>query len=286
MTTTKRRIAIPVPPEAVRTAEQILAGETIIAGHVWRACGNCGGTGNYPSMMIPAGACRFYCWEKRTPETFGKVATPIETFVKREQAHDRANYRSQIAAAERNRIGVERTTNPDPRIATVAAALGIDFATWFTPAPESDDDEAPMPWAVKVGRELVNKWVVRGDLSEAQWGLLESLPARYAEHTGKVAAAQATKAASAYVGTVGDRLKLEVTVETVMHMEGHYGARSMVRFRDAHGNALVWWASGHIEMAKGETLKVRATVKEHSEYKGEAQTIVSRVFLLTLTEET
>jgi len=41
---------IKVPAERVRTAEQILEGATIIKGHVWVACYNCGGSGTYPPL--------------------------------------------------------------------------------------------------------------------------------------------------------------------------------------------------------------------------------------------
>jgi hypothetical protein len=87
---------IKVPAEAVRTAEQILDGQTIVGDSVWLPCWNCGGTTMYPSSMTPPGRCRFYCWENRTPETYGKRPVSVDVYVKREQAADRSEYRARI----------------------------------------------------------------------------------------------------------------------------------------------------------------------------------------------
>lgn len=92
---------ITVPAEAVRTREQILDGQVIrrtTAGEecVWVTCGNCGGTGNYPSSMLPPGRCRFYCWDGRTPDTYGKLPVAVEKFVKQAQAADRRAYRAKV----------------------------------------------------------------------------------------------------------------------------------------------------------------------------------------------
>jgi hypothetical protein len=89
---------IKVPADAVRTPEQILEGLTVTHGgkYVWTECHHCGGSGTYPSSMTPPGMCRFYCWQDRTPETYGKRATPVEKFVKDAQARDRRAYRERI----------------------------------------------------------------------------------------------------------------------------------------------------------------------------------------------
>lgn len=85
------------PDGSVRTREQILDGLTIVGGVVWLTCHNCGGSGDYPSSMTPPGRCRLYCWRDRTSETFGKLPYGVDWFVKREQAHDRREYRHKLA---------------------------------------------------------------------------------------------------------------------------------------------------------------------------------------------
>lgn len=87
---------IEVPESAVRTRDAILSDVTVRGGHAWIPCWNCGGGGTYPSSMIPAGMCRLYCWQQRTPDTYGKLAREVETYVKAQQAADRKAYRERV----------------------------------------------------------------------------------------------------------------------------------------------------------------------------------------------
>lgn len=114
-----KRIA--VPAEAVRTREQILAGVTVTEGKdgqfVWVQCWNCGGRGTYPSSMIPAGMCRLYCWNGRTKATYGKLAMPLEKFVKRAMANDRRDYRARIRYELDTPARLEREKTGNPELA-------------------------------------------------------------------------------------------------------------------------------------------------------------------------
>ena len=61
-------------------------------------------------------------------------------------------------------------------------------------------------------------------------------------------------------------------------VEGTYGVTGIHRLRDEQGNLLVWFASGSTEWLKeGETVKVKATIVSHDEFRGEKQTKVNRV---------
>jgi len=123
------------------------------------------------------------------------------------------------------------------------------------------------------------------DLGYCEWktfGLAASITAlHYRETTAK--AEKEAKKPSEYVGEVGKRLKgLTLTVAKITPLgEGDFGMRYLVRFIDANENVLVWFTtSGTGE--EGKTYTVAATVKEHSEYKGTKQTIVSRCKLVEL----
>ena len=90
-------------------------------------------------------------------------------------------------------------------------------------------------------------------------------------------------AASQHVGKVGERLEIPVTVERVASWERpKFGAHwitevfAIVTMRTAEGNAIVS-KSASFWSEKGRQFTIRATVKEHSEFKGEKQTIVARV---------
>jgi len=80
-------------------------------------------------------------------------------------------------------------------------------------------------------------------------------------------------ASSKYVGTVGERRVFEVTVVRVMTFEGDFGTSYITIARDAEGNVI---KGKDLGAEQGETIKIKATIKEHTEYKGTKQTVVLR----------
>lgn len=87
---------------------------------------------------------------------------------------------------------------------------------------------------------------------------------------------------SRHVGTVGKRETFNVRVQRINSYDrpafGRYGNETVwiVTLRDTNDNAIVVKSTAFCP-EKGETLTIKATVKEHSDYKGEQQTIVQRV---------
>jgi len=233
---------IKVPAERVRTAEQILEGATIIKGHVWVACYNCGGSGTYPSSCTPPGMCRLYCWAKpytdpiaqamgQSPPakslddpTYGKRPTPVEKYVKRAQAADRAAYRRELQ--------------------------------WELDRPAREAAE----------REAAARKVLEDAHADA---LAED------EHR--------RKQVSQWVGTLGERLEIEGTVERVGKFErSHYVYRGQTEtvhvttLRTDGGDVIVWYGES---ATVGERLRVRGTIKDHKVYRDEKQTQLNRVKL-------
>lgn len=101
---------------------------------------------------------------------------------------------------------------------------------------------------------------------------------------------------SGWVASPKKRLDLSLTLVSDYEYEGYSysyydnGTRHIYTFRDADGNCIVWKTSnplgtwvedgnGHedwVEAEVGDTVTMRATVKEHSEYKGTKQTVITR----------
>ena len=88
-----------------------------------------------------------------------------------------------------------------------------------------------------------------------------------------------------YVGEEGERsLFANLTYEDVFTVDTAYGDLDIMKFRDPDGNLLVWktssavWKPGadRVLLDIGDTVDMVATVKEHSEYRGEKQTVVTR----------
>lgn len=234
---------IPVPADKVRTPEQILEGQTIIGRHVWVRCHNCGGHGTYPSSMIPAGMCRFYCWadlskaepwdidQGRVPSkpagdpTYGKRPVPVEKFIKQAQAADRRAYRQQVQweldAPAREQAAREQAERE-----------------------EAERQEKARQAADEAARKAVSQWVGNaGDRLDLDLTV--------------------TRVASFEQRPFGRSWGAPVT-------------RYVVTMRDmSTGNVFVMFSD--YKKVQGDRLQVRATVKEHKEYQGEKQTTLYRV---------
>lgn len=82
---------------------------------------------------------------------------------------------------------------------------------------------------------------------------------------------------SVHVGEVGKRQVFEnLTVIFKTETEGDYGVTTILKFVDAAGNVLTWFASGGKDYEKGDVVTLKATVKKFDEYKGVKQTVITR----------
>lgn len=91
------------------------------------------------------------------------------------------------------------------------------------------------------------------------------------------------KARSQYVGEIGKKIELMVTYLgsphfTVRDPFGREETRYIHTFKDENGNKIVWMTGcGVGNMEEGVRVVIRATVKDHREYKEEKQTMVIRL---------
>lgn len=85
---------------------------------------------------------------------------------------------------------------------------------------------------------------------------------------------------SEYQGEIGERLKLFLTVEKAITLDGYYGTNTLHVMRDDCGNCYVWTTAAKTWAEKSEHYLV-GTVKDHKTYKGVKQTILTRCKELT-----
>lgn len=100
--------------------------------------------------------------------------------------------------------------------------------------------------------------------------------ARQIELVDGEVAKRAKNAASAFVGNVGDKLTLTVTVERIIVLPDYgFGVNYINILRDQAGNLLVYKGLSDIGQ-QGETVTMKATVKEHNIRDGVQQTVIQR----------
>lgn len=80
---------------------------------------------------------------------------------------------------------------------------------------------------------------------------------------------------SEYVGSIGERLELFLTVERAIELDGAYGRSTMHIMRDDCGNLFVWTTASK-SWSAGTEHHIKGTVKDHRKYKNECQTVLTR----------
>lgn len=102
------------------------------------------------------------------------------------------------------------------------------------------------------------------------------------ERAREEARIKAEKAISQYVCEIGQKLNVKCTLDKKAWFEVRsfcgYGTDTMhvYTFKDVNGNKLVWKTSAYVDVERGEPVELTGTVKEHSEYRDEKQTVLTR----------
>ncbi len=89
-----------------------------------------------------------------------------------------------------------------------------------------------------------------------------------------------------HVGSVKERLTLDLTLVGTREIDGFYGVSTLHKFEDATGNLFIWFATNPEIIPEnglkraikvGETHTLAGTVKGHDDFKGRNQTKLTRV---------
>lgn len=84
---------------------------------------------------------------------------------------------------------------------------------------------------------------------------------------------------SKHLGSKGERIEIEIEVVKAIVNDGYYGRSTFHVMRTPDGDVLTWNTSAK-SLEAGATYKLRGTVKEHTIYKREAQTVLTRCQIL------
>lgn len=166
--------------------------------------------------------------------------------------------------------------------------------------PVLSPHDAGVCWKCGGTGKVLSKWIERTpeyqakldakrkakqEAKQAEWEAkhAEELAKAEEKRLAEEARIKALKAISQHVGEVGAKLTIKATyIRTscfeVKSFRG-WGTETMFIhiFKDAEGNVLIWKTStGLSHLEYGEPVEIRGTVKEHSVYKDEKQTVLTR----------
>ena len=80
---------------------------------------------------------------------------------------------------------------------------------------------------------------------------------------------------SQFIGSIGQRIEIEITVVNNIKVENDYGTSTIMVFEDAQRNQFVWMTSAK-SWEVGAKKRIRGTIKEHKTYKNTNQTVLQR----------
>lgn len=96
-------------------------------------------------------------------------------------------------------------------------------------------------------------------------------------------AEETRKANSQYIGNAGEKLEIKAVYlfSAFFKVQDFYNRNSYTtvyihNFSDENGNTLIWKTERSINIEKGFAVTIKGTIKDHSEYKNEKQTILTR----------
>lgn len=123
-------------------------------------------------------------------------------------------------------------------------------------------------------------------------GILVSLTAAYARHIGqleeykkKEEAQKKLEKSSEYVGEIGERIIVNViSFNLVSSWDTLYGTTYLYKFTDDFENVFIWYASNG-SFDSQSVVTVKGTVKDHSEFNGVKQTVLTRCKVITQLDD-
>lgn len=114
---------------------------------------------------------------------------------------------------------------------------------------------------------------------ESNYIEIENLVKKLKEDAEQELKAKRGEHISEHIGTVGERRDFVCKLVGHFTYETHYSyygeTNHIYKFADENGDIIVWNTSSWLEEGKDE-YRFKATIKEHSEYEGEKQTVVIR----------
>ena len=84
---------------------------------------------------------------------------------------------------------------------------------------------------------------------------------------------------SEYIGNEGDKIEIELVLDKVRGFNSMYGYTHIYCFK-AGNDVVVWKTQKGLDLEEGGKVTVKATIKEHSEYDGVKQTVITRAKVL------
>jgi len=103
-------------------------------------------------------------------------------------------------------------------------------------------------------------------------GIAASLIPAYYRATHEI---KEKKITSEYIGNPNEKIEIKAILQKMFSYDTKFGTTYIYKFTDENGNILVWKTSPK-DFEEEKEYKIKGTIKEHEEYRGEKQTQLTR----------
>lgn len=166
-----------------------------------------------------------------------------------------------------NRAIIRDAMRANERASAVDVARAQDMAAYI-----ANMDDAS---ACAAGLSDVRALVLSRYCAARHMGYVAFAPVAYARHIERENERAAARSASEYIGSVGERVTLDIaSADVITTIPGQYGVTTVYKLVDVSGNVCIWFASGSLPDG---AQRVKATIKGHNERDGVKQTMLTRV---------
>lgn len=231
-------------------------------------CGRCGGAGGADKWAATGWTC-YDC---------GGAGKVVKTY-------SRPIY-SAARLASLNKAEATRHAKAAAKAAERQAKAEADRAAFLAANAEWLAKAAPFAGRSDFVADILRTIDRAGTITDGQRGGVDAAIA-------KMIAADQVRAASNWLGQLGERVEFTATVERASYLgRDHYGnSRFAITLRTDAGNAVTYfgrpdwldatvtragWNADDYEVRTGNRVTLKATVKEHSEFRGQKQTVIAR----------
>lgn len=171
-----------------------------------------------------------------------------------------------------------------------------DVRSAFTPGVKNEDIITPSQQDTEKATEMVAWFKALPDAEKARNNFMHSLDVLLNSqqvslrdvgyivaliptfNRAKQSSFEKTTKTNEWVGSVGQKIPpTRITVIGTQDVAGAYGNVQLVRMEDETGHLFIWWNSSSNSLDQGNKYSIVGTVKEHKDYQGRKQTVLTRV---------
>ena len=128
----------------------------------------------------------------------------------------------------------------------------------------------------------INLLAHESSITYKEYGFVASIVSSFTRHIEREiikeqkATLQKQELISGYVGSIGQKIQIELKFVACHSFETQWGTTDILKFLDHEGNVFIWKTATCQELEQGQLVKIKGTIKDHAEYAGARQTILTR----------